>query len=135
MMDPTRWAGLTVESFFQGYNWSGTSPKLAPTVTEVEANLPVPSWLCLSVQDFLHQANWRGIPLESAVPGDRGADANAVALDETPLLQLTVQDFFGRGNWRGKAVSPSARSSTKKTTNFPSANTEDIGLTDLSALF
>ena len=138
MMDQTRWAGLSVQAFFQGYNWLGETPKLEQTVTESQAQMTVPSLLCLKVQDFLYQANWRGLPTEAiAAPRDSQAlEAERVFFSSSSSLQLSVFDFFQRSNWQGQgSLFSTSPDPVKKTIPLPHTANAEIDLTDLSALF
>ena len=89
MTSQSLWAGLSVQDFFQGYNWSGESVPLEPTVTDETAD--VPSLLCLKVQDFLGQANWRGEVITSKAPSPAQPLRPTAAFSLTyPLRSLCV---------------------------------------------
>ncbi|MEB3192608.1 MAG: hypothetical protein VKL42_19860 [Snowella sp.] len=138
MMDQTRWAGLSVQAFFQGYNWLGETPKLEQTVTESQAQVTVPSLLCLKVQDFLHQANWRGLAIEAiAAPRDSQAlEAEQAFFSSSSSLQLSVFDFFQRSNWQGQGnLFKTSPEPAKKAIPLSHTANAEIDLTDLSALF
>lgn len=138
MIDPTRWAGLSVQAFFADYNWSGTAPRLEESAKVVlfDESGTVPSLLCLTVRDFLAQGNWRGLV---PTPLTETASATFELPETTPALQLTLQAFWAKSNWSGrglaKGVSKVAVSPAPKTSPLPSANADDLGLNDLSALF
>ncbi|MGL5035332.1 MAG: hypothetical protein ACRC6M_16210 [Microcystaceae cyanobacterium] len=138
MMEQTRWAGLSVQDFFQDYNWLGEAPKLEPTVTEAQAELAIPSLLCLKVQDFLHQANWTGIQrVAIAFPGSPAElEGEPVVWEPQSSVQLSVFEFFRQANWQGRGIqSPGTATPSKKTSSIPVPANTEIGLTDLSALF
>lgn len=133
MTSQTLWAGLSVSEFFQGYNWSGETPTLEPTVTE--ANVDVPSLLCLKVQDFLNQANWLG---ESLLP----AQSSPVSQSQLPArafsLTLPVAEFIRFINWQGSGNATTGKGAkstqSKPPISFAPASKE-IDLDDLSDLF
>jgi hypothetical protein len=129
MTSQTLWAGLSVQDFFQGYNWSGESPTLEPTVTE--ENVDVPSLLCLKVQDFLHQANWRG---ETVTPKSSPTQAQLPA--STFSLTLPVAEFMRFINWQGNSQAGSRIQPqiSKAPVSF-APPTSEIDLDDLSDLF
>ena len=130
MTSQSLWAGLSVQDFFQGYNWRGEAPTLEPTVTEETAD--VPSLLCLKVQDFLSQANWKG---ETVTP-----QLSSLAQAQLPTnqfsLTLPVAEFIRFINWQGNAkaeVGITAKPS-KAPVSFARPASE-IDLDDLSNLF
>ncbi len=137
MIDPTRWAGLSVQAFFADYNWSGTTPRLEDlaSVVPTEETGTVVSVLCLTVQDFLAQGNWHGLAV-APTPLTPIADS-AFDLPETVSpLQLTLQSFWARNNWAGRGIPKGlGKAPAPKTAPLPSANADDLGLNDLSALF
>jgi len=128
MNAPSHWAGVSVRDFFGGYNWSGETVRLEPTVTETFANSS--SALCLQVKDFLAQANWRGVALPPVV-----ASSGATPALPAPALSLTsrVADYFRAFPWGGGAFLPSAPA--PKPRPQPEASQDDLDLTDLSGLF
>ncbi len=140
MIDPTRWAGLSVQAFFADYNWSGTAPRLGESalVVPTEESGTVPSLMCLTVQDFLAQGNWRGLAL---APASLTPNASAPfdIQESVPPLQLTLQAFWARSNWAGRGIAQGfgkvPATPAPKTAPLPSANADDLGLNDLSALF
>ena len=138
MMDQTRWAGLSVQAFFQGYNWLGETPKLEQTVTESQAQVTVPSLLCLKVQEFLHQANWQGLAT-AAIAASRDSqalEAERIFFSSASSLQLSVFDFFQRSNWQGQGGSfQTSPDPVKKAISLSHTANTEIDLTDLSALF
>ncbi|MFN5515272.1 MAG: hypothetical protein ACK5CA_11120 [Cyanobacteriota bacterium] len=127
MNAPSHWAGVRVRDFFGGYNWSGETVRLEPTVTETFANSS--SALCLQVKDFLAQANWRGIALAPVVASPTATPAPALLLP----LTATVADYFRGVPWGGGAFLPSAPA--PKPRPQPEASQDDLDLTDLSGLF
>lgn len=129
MTSQSLWAGLSVQDFFQGYNWLGNSPTLEPTVTEENAD--VPSLLCLKVTDFLNQANWRG---ETITP--KSSPIQAQLSTSTFSLTLPVAEFMNFINWQGnlKAVSGMQSKESKTPMSFAPPSSE-INLDDLSNLF
>ena len=130
MTSQTLWAGLSVQDFFQGYNWTGESPTLEPTVTDETAD--VPSLLCLKVQDFLGQANWRGEVMSSKA----ASPAHPLRPAAEFSLTLPVAEFMGFINWRGNRNAGSAITPemTKKVPSFARPSSE-IDLDHLSDLF
>lgn len=130
MTSQTLWAGLSVQDFFQGYNWTGESPTLEPTVTDETAD--VPSLLCLKVQDFLGQANWRGEVMPSQAPSPAQPLRPAAEFS----LTLPVAEFMGFINWQGNrnAGSAIAPETMKKVPSFARPSSE-IDLDHLSDLF
>ncbi|MFM7572649.1 MAG: hypothetical protein ACKO4S_05850 [Snowella sp.] len=130
MTSQTLWAGLSVQDFFQGYNWTGESPTLEPTVTDETAD--VPSLLCLKVQDFLGQANWRGEVITSKAPSPAQPLRPAAEFS----LTLPVAEFMGFINWRGNrnVGSVIAPETVKKVPSFARPSSE-IDLDHLSDLF
>ncbi len=129
MTSQSLWAGLSVQDFFQGYNWSGESPTLEPTVTEENAD--VPSLLCLKVTDFLNQANWRG---ETITPKSSPIQAQLPAIAFS--LTLPVAEFMSFINWQGNNQPSSGiqPKPSKVTVSFAPPASE-IDLDDLSNLF
>lgn len=136
MMEQTRWAGLSVQDFFRGYNWLGEAPKLEPTVTESQAELAVPSLLCLKVQDFLRQSNWTGIERAAIAfsEEERELRGESFAWEPQSSVQLSVFEFFRRANWQGRGIQSSV-APAKKSSSIPTPANTEIDLTDLSALF
>lgn len=142
MIDPTRWAGLSVQAFFADYNWSGTAPRLEESARGdlSETSGTVPSLLCLTVQDFLAQGNWRGL---APTPLTETVSANFELPETIPALQLTLQAFWAKSNWSGRGLAKGVSKGVSKvtappaptTSPLPSANADDLGLNDLSALF
>lgn len=133
MTSQTLWAGLSVSEFFQGYNWSGETPTLEPTVTE--ANVDVPSLLCLKVQDFLNQANWLGESL-SLTPSSPVPQAQLP--DRAFSLTLPVAEFIRFINWQGNgkgSAGKTAKSAQSKAPISFAAPSKEIDLDDLSDLF
>ncbi len=133
MTSQTLWAGLSVSEFFQGYNWSGETPTLEPTVTE--ADVDVPSLLCLKVQDFLNQANWLG---ESLTPTPSSPTTQPQLPDRAFSLTLPVAEFIRFINWQGNGNKPASKAAkpaqSKAPVSFAPASKE-IDLDDLSDLF
>ena len=130
MTSQSLWAGLSVQDFFQGYNWTGESPTLEPTVTEESAD--VPSLLCLKVQDFLGQANWRG----DAVISKASSPSQPLRPVAEFSLTLPVAEFMRFINWQGNvnarvAIAPET---AKKVPSFARPSSE-IDLDHLSDLF
>jgi hypothetical protein len=138
MMDQTRWAGLTVQTFFHGYNWQGETQKLEQTVTESQAEQTLPSLLCLKVEAFFRQSNWQGLSQQpvSFSPEERQLRAESFNFDAQSSLHLSVVDFFRRANWQGQGVAPGTTAvPEKKVSSIPVPANAEIDLTDLSALF
>lgn len=130
MTSQSLWAGLSVQDFFQGYNWTGESPTLEPTVTDETADLP--SLLCLKVQDFLGQANWRGEAVTAKTP----SPAQPLRPTAEFSLTLPVAEFMRFINWQGNvnarvAIAPET---VKKAPSFARPSSE-IDLDHLSDLF
>lgn len=136
MMEQTRWAGLSVQDFFKGYNWRGEAPKLEPTITESQAELAVPSLLCLKVQDFLRQGNWTGIERTAIAFSDeeRELRGESLGLEPESSVQLSVFEFFRQANWQGRGIQSSVVPAPKAS-SIPTPTNTEIDLTDLSALF
>ena len=130
MTSQSLWAGLSVQDFFQGYNWSGESVPLEPTVTDETAD--VPSLLCLKVQDFLGQANWRGEAVTSKAP----SPAQPLRPTAEFSLTLPVAEFMRFINWQGgfNAGAAIAPKTVKKAPSFATPSSE-IDLDHLSDLF
>lgn len=128
MMSATIWGPLTVQEFFQGYNWRGEPPKLQPPETEPK-NQGITSWLGLSVQDFLNQSNWRG---QAILPKQEQP-----LTEKDPLsLTLSVAEFFGAGYWKGQKGTVSVKSTPKPLEkDVLSEDSQEYHLTDLSDLF
>lgn len=121
MINQSLWAGLSVKAFFGGYNWLGESPKLEPT--ESQASTEVPSWLSLTIADFLSQSNWYGSPLLKHSPPQT----------VLPLsITLPVHHFFQLMVW--EANSDLAFVAQEEPTPAPLPS-DDLKLTDLSDLF
>jgi len=137
MIEQARWAGLSVQDFFQGYNWLGEVPKLEPTVTESQAGLAIPSLLCLKVQDFLRQSNWTGVEQKAIAfsEEERELRGESLGLLSESSVQLSVFEFFRRANWQGRGIQSNVTPPPSKKTNSIPVTSTEIDLTDLSALF
>lgn len=138
MMDQTRWAGLSVQAFFQGYNWLGATPQLDRTVTESETRVTVPSLLCLKLQDFLNQGNWQGLAAPAIAASETSPALTPERLfgDAPASLRLSVFDFFRQSNWPGQGTRlTAAPDPPKKSISLPNPANAEIDLIDLSALF
>jgi hypothetical protein len=92
----------------------------------------VPSLLCLQVQDFLGQANWRGEAVTAKAP------SLTQPLRPTAEFSLTlpVAEFMRFINWQGgfNAGSAIAPETVKKVPSFARPSSE-IDLDHLSDLF
>jgi len=131
MTSQSLWAGLSVQDFFQGYNWLGESPTLEPTVTEENAD--VPSLLCLKVTDFLNQANWRG---EAVISQSSPAQAQTQLPPTAFSLTLPVAEFMGFINWQGnKQAGFGTQPKVSKAPLSFATPAAKIDLDDLSNLF
>jgi len=135
MMNQAQWATVKVGDFFQGYNWRGTAPVLASSVSEESLN-DLPSLLCLSVMDFFAQGHWHGQRhgAETAVLERQRPDS----LPSVLSLTASVTDFCRGINWQGTGMpsTPIAAPPLSKGNPPPIAKADPkIGLSDLSELF
>jgi hypothetical protein len=125
MSPQVHWARVSVQEFFQGYNWSGDAVVLSPSLSPEELS-SLPSLVFLSVGDFLRQVNWLG----KAHPSQPEI-SKPVPVTETPsALTLAVADFFRHFN----AQAPVLAAPTARPTPLV-ATAPDLDLTDLSGLF
>lgn len=136
MMHQSQWATVSVGDFFQGYNWRGTAPVLDSSVTEKSLK-DLPSLLCLSVADFLGQANWSG---HRSTPDTAVADSQrAIAAVRTLSITASVGEFCQGINWRGTGVATAPKKVPAPAAPAPqplmAKPDPSIGLSDLSDLF
>ncbi len=127
------WAGVSVASFFGGYNWQGEAPVLSstPTTAEIAA---IPSLICLSVRDFLGQGNWSGqtAPAEVSL-ATLTVDSSVSAAPRS--LTSSVADFFSGFNRDGLVTLPTPAKTSTATPSFLPAPKSGLDLADLSGLF
>ncbi len=125
MIDPTDLAGLTVESFWQGFNWLGLPPE--PEVSREVPDEPK-DWLAYSVAEFLALANWSGRA--------RAIDPPRATAAAPPLLTLSEEEYFQSLPWRGKTHVHAAPKVKSRPATEPSPNVNrDFNANDLSNLF
>ncbi|MGK7932911.1 MAG: hypothetical protein AB4041_15985 [Microcystaceae cyanobacterium] len=142
MMNPTQWAGLGVQDFFNGFNWKGDPPKLPPMAVNEEIeqeSLNTEDLVSLTLQDFLRRGNWQGMTLSRHRSSVVTAAAQPQAsFDPVLSLKLPVHRFFKGIPWQGGGLMPAAKSASPKKKNslaeaIPEPS-DDWTITDLSDL-
>jgi hypothetical protein len=132
MNNPSHWARLKVQEFFQGYNWSGRITPLEPSPVLSASNAPLSSSLRSTVGDFFAQISWKGEALPPVVPVVTQVQVSA------PSQSLTskVGDYFRTFPWRGGLFSQAIESPVAVSTPpTPFPTQDNLDLADLSGLF
>lgn len=131
MINQTLWAGLSVQTFFNGYNWGGEPPKLEAKSNDLEDSSKI-NWFKLDLSSFLARSNWRG---ETST-----VISSAESVSCNPILSLTLpvntflQSIRWQGNGKVSAIKPTPRSPSSSLGNIDLSMDDEWKVDDLSDL-